>query len=145
MNACMNIRHDADVIDCLAASEKDCIDFENGKRLKPLLKPMQIDWRAGRESRWNQSLFMDFLPFFRRAIEAESALNMASDDVIETMFYDRLERLRRIVKKGTPRNGETADDVVRRMALDKVSVLRLTRRNTRQQSVRKVPLSKCQI
>lgn len=138
MNHCMDIHHDSDIKDKPGASEQAVKAFKLNLGPKPILQPMRIDWDQGRTSKWNKSLFKDFLQYFIRRLEDEKGKNQSinpSVEDIEDMFYTRLVRLRRYRRKAALRDGEETEDSERRLWAEKMGTLKRQRQSTRRRQV----------
>jgi hypothetical protein len=135
MNTCMGIKRDLDINEKPGAAERAVVAFKQDAGPKPILQPMKIDWAQGRASKWNQSLFKDFLQYFLNDEEDKRPHIMPNAWDVEDIFYTRLDRLRRYRKKNVPHDGEGQEDFDRRQWVAKMATLKRQRRKTRQRQV----------
>jgi hypothetical protein len=139
MNECLGIKRDSDISEVTMPPDETIRAFELGVGPKPTMKPMQIDWSQGIESRWNQTVFKDFLQHLQREVQEttpprNSNLN-GNTKAIEEMFFSRLQRLRRFRKATRVCEGESEEAFRKRLRVKKLQILKRQREKTRRLKV----------
>jgi hypothetical protein len=133
MNACLGIKNDGDIIWAdVEPSAQDVERYEEDDAIEgPTLDPMQPCW-DNLDSIWNDrlgELLVDHLKL------AEEDLCSEDEPIIEEMFRNRLQRLKRMRLAALPRHGEEQKGVRERMATSKSAQLARQRVNSRRQTV----------
>ncbi|PPQ75852.1 hypothetical protein CVT26_001351 [Gymnopilus dilepis] len=96
----------------------------------PILKPMKINWNNF-DGPWNVHLCELFV---RHCVTQGLESGNSSEEMQEFVaayFWDRLERLRTIVKKGRPKVNETLEQTSTRRGEQHLQALSIARRNSR--------------
>lgn len=133
MNYLMGIKADKDVVKGGLSPPQEALDlWENDEQGEgPALKPMKPDWSNLRSS-WNSQLEDLFCAHFCKKWEIDDE-SMEGD--VCNMFRQRLERLRRLIKVGLPRAGETPDQTAARATKTTAAALARQRPNSRRREV----------
>lgn len=94
MNRLLHVDRDNEIINIDCATKEEVIGFHEGTGDAPALDPMRPFIDNSKGNAWNQELFELFIPYF----EEEENVSLTSDDLdlVEGMFFDRLNRLGRV-------------------------------------------------
>lgn len=133
MNNCLGIKVDKDILKGGFNPPQEALDLweddEQGEG--PALQPMKPDW-TNLHSSWNFRLEELFGSHFcqKWGIEDEDF----EDNVCDT-FRQRLARLRRLIKEGSSRAGETPEQTMVRVQKTSAAALARQRPNSRRREV----------
>jgi hypothetical protein len=127
MNSLLHITKDEEIRDVDCATEAEVIGFFELTGDAPTLDPMRPFLDKNKANIWNNELFELFVPYFEE--EENIKLTEADYDIVEKMFFDRLERLGRKWREFSKLSAETASE-------RKKKSQKLARANTRRVGVR---------
>jgi len=129
-----NVVHDKDFLKLTPASEGDITNFEVNRTGPGPTPPYVPNWdKRTQRGEWNTTLF-DLL---MKQIGEEDGI--AGDDTdtetLRELFFERLERVRRLVKVSRPKAGESPNDAQRRFHANHLRKLAAQKPHTRRQTV----------
>lgn len=133
MNTCLGIRVDKDILKGGFNPPQEALnlweDDEQGEG--PALQPMKPDW-INPHSSWNSRLEELFGYYFctKWGIEDEDF-----EEDVRDMFRQRLARLRRLIKEGSSKAGETPEQTTVRIQKTSAAALARQRPNSRRREV----------
>ena len=103
----------------------------------PQLKPMKINWKSF-DGPWNTRLCELFVQHCASEGFGEGNPSDEAQDFIACYFWERLARLRTIVKKNKPKDNETFEQTSVRIEEQHLQLLGVARRNSRRNQVRDI-------
>jgi hypothetical protein len=141
MNGLMGIKHDKDVLEDQEIFEPNTRTkrkmkaYENNQAAEgPTLDPMSPNWE-NIDGKWNERLFQLFVNDCKvNGDEAEVATEDLECEVQE-LFFNRLTRLRDLIRQSRGMDGEDEESIKRRLDLKKQYALQRQRRHTRRSQV----------
>ena len=101
----------------------------------PKVKPMKINWKSF-EGPWNTHLCELFVQYCATQGFEGGNPSEAANEFVAGYFWERLARLRTIVKKNRPKGSETAEQTSARAGEEHLQALSVARRNSRRNQVR---------
>ena len=131
MNRFLGITRDAEVLNGNQADRNDVAAFENDEGGPGPTAPYSPDW-SNITGPWNHKLFILFMEEYLKEYAVEEEEDQ--DDICK-MFMDRLRRLRKKVRQGMVRPGETQVQMTTRYLAKHCRLLLMQRRNTRRNEV----------
>lgn len=139
MNHLLGIEHDKDVGQIPPPPQDDFDMYEDDLGGPgPSIHPMMPSWENLR-CEWNYRLYELFIEYLEAP--APDGCGIALDDgnrvEIESMFFDRLYRLKREIQFTSPKPGEKRRQVTERVAKKRMDILERQRPNTRRKEVNK--------
>lgn len=141
MNGLMGIKHDKDVLEDQenfepnTRTKRKMKAYENNQAAEgPTLDPMSPNWE-NIDGKWNERLFQLFVNDCKvNGDEAEVATEDLEYEVQE-LFFNRLTRLRDLIRRSRGTDGEDEESTKRRLDLRKQHALQQQRRHSRRSQV----------
>lgn len=138
MNSCLGIKSDKDILKGGFSPSQETLDLweadEQGEG--PVLNPMKPSW-INLDSSWNHRLEEMFSNYFCEKMNMDDG---EFEDDVRDMFRQRLVRLRRLLKGGSPRAGENLDQMTVRVQKTSAAALARQRPNSRRREVSDRPM-----
>lgn len=135
MNSLLKIEHDSDIKWRSQPSTKSVDDFVEGDGLAPALVPMQLAFGYTKKNAWNISLKEQFFDDFVEREGSRLGLQENEWPLIDELFGQRFENLKREWKKWQRKDGEDEKAVHHRNSTSSRLELKSKRRNARRRHV----------
>jgi hypothetical protein len=135
MNSLLKIGKDSDIKWCSQPSKKSVDDFVERDGLNPALVPMQLAFGYMKKHAWNVSLREQFFDDFEEREGPRLGLQENEWPLIDELFGQRFENLKKEWKKWQIKEGEDEKAVHHRNSTSSRLDLKSKRRNARRQHV----------
>jgi hypothetical protein len=135
MNSLLKIEHDSDIKWHSQPSKESVDDFVERSGSAPGLVPMQLAFRYTKKNAWNMSLKEQFFDDFMEREESRLSLQEKEWPLIDELFEQRFENLKKEWKKWQRKDGEDEKAVHHRNSASSRLELKSKRRNARRRHV----------
>jgi hypothetical protein len=137
MNSLLMIEHDLDIQWCSQPSEEIVAAFAKENGSEPALIPMQLAFGYKKNEAWNKYLAELFFDDFLDREESKLQLHENEWPIIQEIFWQRFENLKKEWKKWQKKDGEDDRAVRHRNSTNNQLSLKSKRRNARRRQVSK--------